>query len=479
MALVREAVTLSGLEGLGVPRVVAFGSLPGSARRYLVRELVDGRSLEDVMEHGDGEWLRPIACAADQLTVLHRAGLFHGDIKPANVIVGDDGMGTLVDLGLATPWREGGARAKGLTPKYAAPELLIGDAAHRARRGLCARRDARRRAHRARRRAHRRSRARPSRRIATRATEEDPQARYPEHRRARERAEERSAPRDARVRRGRRVARARPRRRGAGAHRGGRAPRAGRSARGRRTTSAADGRRSIRRLSWSLGVSGAPVANVEPGRAARPAPRAPSRRARSSSSSSACGAASTRPSRVWSWSSTISRASTTKRDAALKRAVRARRTHRRGRRRGCGRGSRCEQGHVRVFQVPPLDDVSASELVKRAVPSLPDRLARHLLERVQRRPGLLRSFVKRLGGRAVTSIDEIDEIVDASSRRSVPPSSRSREDGLTELRRALDTGRFDLAVRDARHARTSRRTTRRRSTSRSRARRSCSRAATR
>src|SRR5205085_730058 len=36
-------------------------------------------------------------------------------------------VGTLVDLGLATPWREGGTRARGLTPKYAAPELLMGD----------------------------------------------------------------------------------------------------------------------------------------------------------------------------------------------------------------------------------------------------------------------------------------------------------------------------------------------------------------
>ncbi|HEY8074855.1 MAG TPA: protein kinase, partial [Labilithrix sp.] len=127
LALVREAVTLSGLEGLGVPRVLAFGALPGSKRRYLVRELVAGRSLEEVLDRGKGEWLRPLARAADQLTVLHRAGLLHGDIKPANVIVGDDGMGTLVDLGLATPWREGGARARGLTPKYAAPELLVGD----------------------------------------------------------------------------------------------------------------------------------------------------------------------------------------------------------------------------------------------------------------------------------------------------------------------------------------------------------------
>src|SRR4051794_10006149 len=43
-ALVREAVPLSGLEGLGVPRVVAFGSLRGSTRRFLVREIVDGKS---------------------------------------------------------------------------------------------------------------------------------------------------------------------------------------------------------------------------------------------------------------------------------------------------------------------------------------------------------------------------------------------------------------------------------------------------
>ena len=43
-ALVREATALSGLEGLGVPAVLAFGTLP-DGRRYLVRELVEGRSL--------------------------------------------------------------------------------------------------------------------------------------------------------------------------------------------------------------------------------------------------------------------------------------------------------------------------------------------------------------------------------------------------------------------------------------------------
>lgn len=125
-ALVREAVALSGLEGLGVPRVMAFGALP-DGRRYMVREMVVGRSLDEALQHEDGPWLEPIATACDQLTVVHRAGLLHGDLKPANIIVGQGGRGTLVDLGLAAPWREGGSRAQGLTPKYAAPELFEGE----------------------------------------------------------------------------------------------------------------------------------------------------------------------------------------------------------------------------------------------------------------------------------------------------------------------------------------------------------------
>src|SRR6516162_2224982 len=47
-ALVREAIALSGLEGLGVPRVVAFGALR-DGRRYMVRELVEGRSLDELL----------------------------------------------------------------------------------------------------------------------------------------------------------------------------------------------------------------------------------------------------------------------------------------------------------------------------------------------------------------------------------------------------------------------------------------------
>ncbi len=154
MALVREAVALSGVEGLGVPRVLRFGRLPGSERPYLVRELVEGQSLADRLVRDMREVLPPearhspapsaealsasvfhrealldveaVVQAADKLTRLHRALLLHGDIKPANIIVGSDGQTTLVDLGLAAAWREDGARPEGLTPRYAAPELLEG-----------------------------------------------------------------------------------------------------------------------------------------------------------------------------------------------------------------------------------------------------------------------------------------------------------------------------------------------------------------
>ena len=126
-ALVREAAALSGLEGLGVPRVVRFGRLPRSERAFLVRELIEGQSLAEMMEEGASlRALSALARAADQLTVLHRAGLFHGDVKPANIVVEAGGRATFVDLGLAAPFRDGGTEAEGLTPRYAAPELMQG-----------------------------------------------------------------------------------------------------------------------------------------------------------------------------------------------------------------------------------------------------------------------------------------------------------------------------------------------------------------
>src|SRR5262249_17007734 len=92
------------------------------------RELVEGQSLEELIQNGATleTLLGALARAADQLTLVHRAGFLHGDVKPGNVIVEPSGAATFVDLGLAAPWRDGGTPAEGLTPRYAAPELFEG-----------------------------------------------------------------------------------------------------------------------------------------------------------------------------------------------------------------------------------------------------------------------------------------------------------------------------------------------------------------
>ncbi len=124
-ALIRETTMLSGLEGLGFPKVIQLGRA-ADGRLFLIRELVQGESFDEVQRRDPRRALSLLYSAAAALTVVHRAGLLHGDIKPANLIVRPDGEVALVDLGLATALREGGENSVGLTPHFAAPEVQSG-----------------------------------------------------------------------------------------------------------------------------------------------------------------------------------------------------------------------------------------------------------------------------------------------------------------------------------------------------------------
>lgn len=124
-ALIRETTTLSGLEGLGFPRVLHLGR-GADGRLFLVREMVEGESFDKVAEAEPRRALSLLFAASSVLAVVHRAGLLHGDVKPANLIVRPDGGVAFVDLGLATALREGGQSSVGLTPHYAAPEVHAG-----------------------------------------------------------------------------------------------------------------------------------------------------------------------------------------------------------------------------------------------------------------------------------------------------------------------------------------------------------------
>jgi len=81
-----------------------------------------------------GEVLRAVAHAAHALHALHEAGLTHGDLKPANILLTDEG-GKLSDLGLARFLMPGVTLTGMASPasvEYLDPALLQGERPSRA-----------------------------------------------------------------------------------------------------------------------------------------------------------------------------------------------------------------------------------------------------------------------------------------------------------------------------------------------------------
>ena len=120
---------------LSHPNVVAIYDAGGDGETsYLAMEHVPGRTLRRLME-SDSDM--PVAKAVGLLRQLcaglhdaHTVGIVHRDVKPENVMVRDDGVVKLTDLGVAKVLlgetsslsREGGTFG---TPSYMAPEQVL------------------------------------------------------------------------------------------------------------------------------------------------------------------------------------------------------------------------------------------------------------------------------------------------------------------------------------------------------------------
>jgi hypothetical protein len=63
---------------------------------------------------------------AEGLVAVHACGLLHRDVKPANVVIGDNGCPRLVDFGLASPVGSDALRGISGTVAYMAPEQARG-----------------------------------------------------------------------------------------------------------------------------------------------------------------------------------------------------------------------------------------------------------------------------------------------------------------------------------------------------------------
>ena len=102
-----------------------------SGHDYLVMPWYDGGSLADeVRRRGPlpvAETLVLGVKLAGALAHLHRRGVVHRDVKPANVLLSAAGEPALADYGLACLPGETHQPAAGLTPLHAAPEVLRGE----------------------------------------------------------------------------------------------------------------------------------------------------------------------------------------------------------------------------------------------------------------------------------------------------------------------------------------------------------------
>lgn len=140
----REARLLRGLVHRNLVRI--YDSDYDSKYHYLVMELLHGRSLAKILAERQGRPLSPdvsfriVRAVGNGLAHMHRLGIVHGDLKPGNIFMTPQGEVKILDFGMAllldgAPQRDDMTttavlldRVGLVTPAYASPEMLMGEA---------------------------------------------------------------------------------------------------------------------------------------------------------------------------------------------------------------------------------------------------------------------------------------------------------------------------------------------------------------
>ncbi|HEY2509340.1 MAG TPA: protein kinase [Polyangiaceae bacterium] len=130
--LQKEAQAIASIRHPGMIEVYAAGTHRGIA--FLVMEYLYGVNLASFLEKRQvdskplevRETLDVLIPVADALAAVHRAGIVHRDVKPANIMLTPNGRIVLMDFGLFQPENLSRSAPSG-TPEYMAPESLQGD----------------------------------------------------------------------------------------------------------------------------------------------------------------------------------------------------------------------------------------------------------------------------------------------------------------------------------------------------------------
>jgi serine/threonine protein kinase len=129
----REARAVAQVDTPAAVRV--FDIVEQDGRPWIVMELVRGGTLTDLLRERSALPAAEVAqiglSVLEALEAAHAAGVLHRDVKPSNILIGDDGRVALTDFGIATV--DGDSSAGDTTsgvivgsPAYIAPERAHG-----------------------------------------------------------------------------------------------------------------------------------------------------------------------------------------------------------------------------------------------------------------------------------------------------------------------------------------------------------------
>lgn len=127
---IKEARVVGQLSHNAIITLHDMGVDETSQTPYLVMEYLEGQPLDRILDKGSIPF--PKACAwaaevASALGVAHRKGVIHGDVKPANMLITDDGRVKLMDFGMARlASHDTKATPLAGTPAYWCPEQIMG-----------------------------------------------------------------------------------------------------------------------------------------------------------------------------------------------------------------------------------------------------------------------------------------------------------------------------------------------------------------
>lgn len=147
--LEKEYNLMLKLDSEFIPKVFDFKADPLTKKSYLIMELIEGNTLEELMSNQITpstqmvySWMMDLTKA---IGYLHSLGVAHRDIKPQNIMITKENKLKLIDFGIAANFKtklndqhlsekeDGGYKfcAKFFTqimsPLYAAPEILSSD----------------------------------------------------------------------------------------------------------------------------------------------------------------------------------------------------------------------------------------------------------------------------------------------------------------------------------------------------------------